>query len=77
MHFYKRDLSPVRESFVMHNVIAKGSPYKQNFYNYGVNIATNDFKKTLLKGLGDNVDCVTSSSKGGKQSIQTFSSKTI
>ena len=77
MHFYKRDLSPVRESFVMHNVIAKGSPYKQNFYKYGVNIATSDFKKTLLKGLGENVDCVTSSRKGGKQSIQTFSSKTI
>ena len=28
MHFYKRDLSPVRESFVMQSVIAKGSPYK-------------------------------------------------
>lgn len=69
MHFYKRDLSPVRETFVMHNVVAKGSPYKQNFENYGVNIATNDFKKTLLKGMGDNVICTISNSKGNKQSI--------
>ena len=69
MHFYKRDLSPVRESFVMQSVVVKGSPYKQNFYNYGVNIATSDFRKTLLKGMGENVNCVTSSSKGGKQSI--------
>lgn len=46
-----------------------------NFQNYGVNIATNDFKKTLLKGLGDSVNCVTSYSNQGKQSIQTFSVK--
>lgn len=28
MHFYKRDLSPVRETFVMYCVISRGSPYK-------------------------------------------------
>lgn len=63
MHVYKSELSPVRESYVMFN--AK-SPYGQNFQNFGINIATNDFKKTLLKGMGDNVNCVTSNSKSGK-----------
>lgn len=66
MHFYKRELSPVRESFVMHTVVTRGSPYKQNFYNYGVNIATADFKRTLLKGMGDNVKCTIGISKGNK-----------
>lgn len=57
----------------MQTVIAKGSPYKQNFQNYGTNIATSDFKRTLLKGMGENVKCVISTNKENKQSIQTFS----
>ena len=58
MHFYKRDLTPVRESIPITGV--RSSPYKSNFFNYGVNLSTNDFKKTLLKGMGDSVKCVTS-----------------
>jgi hypothetical protein len=66
MHFYKRDLTPIKESFPSQ---VKPSPYKQNFQNYGVNLSTSDFKKTLLKGMGDGVKCVTSSSKNQKESI--------
>lgn len=61
----------------MHATISKGSPYKQNFVNYGVNIATSDFKKTLLQGMGENVNCTTSISAGRKQMIQTFSTKNL
>ena len=56
MHFYKRDLTPVREQFVSHDVIGK-SPYSANFENYAVNITTSDFKNQLLKGMGDNTKC--------------------
>lgn len=38
MHFYKRELSPVREAFVNFEVISQGSPYKKNFEKYGVNL---------------------------------------
>ena len=37
--------------------------------NYEVNIATSDFKRTLLKGLGDSVTCTISNNRENKQSI--------
>ena len=67
MHFYKRDLSPVKEQFPLP---LKPSPYSKNFQNYGVNLSTSDFKRTLLKGMGDSVSCITSRSEA--HSIQTF-----
>jgi hypothetical protein len=76
MHFYKRDLTPVREQFVSLSVIGK-SPYKQNFDNYEVNITTAQFKDQLLKGMGESVKCIKSSTKNGKQSIQTFTTSTL
>ena len=62
MHFYKRDLTPVKEGFTHGGTqITKASPYKQNFSNsFQVNLSTSDFRKTLLKGMGDSVKCVTS-----------------
>ena len=63
MHFYKRELSPIRETFVM---LKKGSPYKKNFEQYEVNIATKDFKRNLLNSMGENVKCVTSYTKNNR-----------
>ena len=67
MHFYKRELSPVREAFINYDVISQGSCYKKNFENYATNLQTSDFKKTLLANMGEKVKCITGTIKGAKQ----------
>ena len=57
MHYYKRELSPIKENFPYGSY---KSPYRQNFSNYDVNMMSKDFKDTLLKSMGGNVKCVQS-----------------
>ena len=44
MHFYKRDLTPVKENFA---AINPKTPYRQSFENYDINVLTKDFKAGL------------------------------
>ena len=57
MHYYKRDLSPIKEAFTQCNI---KTPYRQNFENYGANMMSKDFKSSLLKSLGSGVKCMSS-----------------
>ena len=57
MHYYKRDLSPIKEAFTQCNI---KTPYRQNFENYGANMMSKDFKSSLLKSLGSGVKCLSS-----------------
>ena len=57
MHYYKRDLSPIKEAFTQCNI---KTPYRQNFENYGANMMSKDFKSSLLKSLGSGVKCQSS-----------------
>lgn len=46
MHFYKRDLSPIKENFAFCN---EKTPYKGNFNNYESNLMGRGFKDNILK----------------------------
>ena len=82
MHYYKRDLTPVKEIFASCN---ERTPYRSNFQDYEGSLISQGFKDELLKGLGEGVKCVTQSSGGNdahrasshtaskvNRSIQTF-----
>ena len=55
IHYYKRDLSPIREAFPQSSI---KTPYRQNFSNYELNMMSKDFKKTLMKTMGGSVKCI-------------------
>ena len=57
IHYYKRDLSPIRETFPQCSI---KTPYRQNFSNYELNMMSKDFKSSLLKSMGGNVKCIQS-----------------
>lgn len=59
LHTYKRELSPVTEAFVMHAVVARGSPYLQDFKQDFGSLTFKDFQETLLQGIGEQASCVT------------------
>ena len=61
MHYYKRDLTPVKEIFASCN---ERTPYRSNFHDYEGSLISQGFKDELLKGLGEGVKCVTQSSGG-------------
>jgi hypothetical protein len=56
MHYYKRDLTPVKEIFAQ---CSEKLPYRDNFQNYEGSLMSASLKDDLLKGLGDGVRCVT------------------
>ena len=68
MHFYRRDLTPVMETFAVAS--SKRSPYTQNFFE--ADLASGDFTCKLLKAIGDSVKCVKSHCNNGNQVLQTF-----
>lgn len=55
IHYYKRDLSPIREMFPTCSI---KTPYRQNFSNYEANMMSKDFKSSLLKSMGSGVKCI-------------------
>lgn len=57
IHYYKRDLSPIREHFPVCSI---KTPYRQNFSNYDANMMSKDFKSSLLKSMGSGVKCIQS-----------------
>jgi hypothetical protein len=63
MHFYKRDLTPLKENFAL---CPEKLPYKQNFQNYEGSLLSKGFKEELLSSLGTGVRCIQSSGGGGK-----------
>ena len=67
IHYYKRDLSPVRENFPICNI---KTPYRQNFSNYDANMMSKDFKDSLLKSMGGNVKCIQTTDH--KRRLSTF-----
>ena len=72
MHHYKRDLSPLKETFASCN---DKTPYRSNFQDYEGSLITQNFKDELLINLGQGVKCVTQTSNGmqsGNRTIQTF-----
>ena len=71
MHFYKRDLTPVKENFASIN---PKTPYRQSFENYDINVLTKDFKAGLQSSLGSGVKC--QSNAGSDKRITTFSATT-
>lgn len=58
MHFYKRDLTPLKENYA---ICQEKLPYKQNFQNYEGNLMSKAFKNQMLNNLGGQVRCVSSS----------------
>ena len=58
MHFYKRDLTPIKENFGCCN---DRTPYKANFQNYEGALMGKSFKEELLNNLGGGIKCVSSS----------------
>jgi hypothetical protein len=71
MHFYKRDLTPVKENFVAGNL---KTPYRQSFEDYDIANFSKSFKTNLANSMGTGVKCV-NAGKGDKH-ISTFSSTT-
>ena len=67
MHFYKRDLTPVKENFVSGNL---KTPYRQSFEEYDISKMTNNFKNNLANSMGSGVKCINSG--GGDKRITTF-----
>ncbi|CDW87238.1 UNKNOWN [Stylonychia lemnae] len=67
LHFYKRDLTPLKENYSM---CPDKTPYKSNFQNYQGSLISKGFKDELLSSLGTGVKCVSSNAKN--RSIQTF-----
>ena len=65
MHYYKRDLSPVHETFP---ICSQKTPYRQNFSNYEVNMLSKDFKSNLLRSMGSGVKCITSTDQNRRLS---------
>jgi hypothetical protein len=68
MHFYRRDLTPVREAFAISS--SKASPYTQNFFE--ADLASDVFKTKLLKAIGVSAICVKSHCNNSNQVLQTF-----
>ena len=58
MHFYKRDLTPVKENYAFCN---DKTPYKQNFQNYEGSLMSKTLKNELLNSFGGQARCVSSS----------------
>ena len=54
MHFYKRDLTPLREQYAQNN---EKTPYKANFQNYDGSLMGKSFKEELLNNLGGDIRC--------------------
>jgi hypothetical protein len=71
MHFYKRDLTPVKENFVQSNL---KTPYRQSFEQYDLTQLSKNFKTNLANSMGEGVKC--HNSGGGDKRITTFSSTT-
>ena len=67
MHFYKRDLTPLREQYAQNN---EKTPYKANFQNYDGSLMGKSFKEELLNNLGGDIRCQSSSFLGRR--ISTF-----
>ena len=65
IHYYKRDLSPVREMFPQCSI---KTPYRQNFSNYEANMMSKDFKSSLLKSMGSGVKCIQSTDQNRRLS---------
>lgn len=63
LHYYKRNLSPIKESFALCN---EKTPYHSNFENFQGKLISNNFKKEMLSRLESqfhgtsSVRCVTS-----------------
>lgn len=49
LHFFKRDLTPLRENYAQCN---EKTPYKQNFQNYEGSLMSKELKDGLLTSLG-------------------------
>jgi hypothetical protein len=49
MHHYKRDLSPLKETFA---ICSDKTPYKSNFQDYEGSLINSNFKDELLTSLG-------------------------
>lgn len=62
LHYYKRDLTPVKENFLCFNTDDK-TPYKSNFQNYEGSLLSKTFKDEMISSLGTGVKCVSSNSK--------------
>ena len=75
LHYYKRNLTPLKESFPTCN---DRTPYHSNFENFQGNLISQDFKKEMLNCLGkgntsQTIKCLTSMNKRRPDSIlQTF-----
>eukprot|EP00347_Sterkiella_histriomuscorum_P009800 403339843 len=67
LHYYKRDLTPLRENYAM---CSEKTPYKSNFQNYQGSLMSKGLKDGILNNLGDGVKCISSNTKN--KSIQTF-----
>ena len=59
MHYYKRDLSPIKENLNKGNPV---SPYMNNLVQYQGNIVTQAFKNNMIRNLGSNSFCITQKS---------------
>ena len=52
MHFYKRDLSPIKETFAWCN---DRTPYKSNFQKYEGSLMSKGFKEEMINSLGQGI----------------------
>ncbi len=71
MHFYKRDLTPVKENLPLIN---PKTPYRQSFEQYDINALSKNFKANLISTMGAGVKC--QSNSGSDKRITTFSATT-
>jgi len=71
MHFYKRDLTPVKENFTLIN---HKTPYRNSFEHYDINALGKNFKESLISSMGSGVKC--QSNTGSDKRITTFSATT-
>ena len=67
MHFYKRDLTPIREQFA---TFSDKLPYTPNFENYEGSLMSKTFKDELINNLGGTIRCQSATSRGLR--INTF-----
>lgn len=54
MHFYKRDLTPVKENFTLLN---PKTPYRNSFEHYDIMSLGRTFKDNLTNSMGAGVKC--------------------
>jgi len=54
MHFYKRDLTPVKENFTLIN---HKTPYRNSFEHYDINALGKNFIESLITSMGSGVKC--------------------